>query len=115
MIENVMGGMDDSAAAGALVVNGKNPMLGADFAFDRQRTEQGKALLAMQDTSPGDPGLRLLVPEGRPAQSHALAGDRERPAAFVDIGQFVLVDRVLAHAEAERIERAVANIVAVDD
>jgi hypothetical protein len=34
---------------------------------------------------------------------------------LIDEGQFVLVERVLAHSEAQRIQRGVARVVALDD
>ena len=102
------------AAACALVVHGRircsartSPSTAADGTV--------KSSARRGESPPGDSGLRLLMPERRPAESDAQAGDSERPAAFVDIGQFVLVERVLAHAEAERIERAVPNIVTLHD
>ena len=80
----------------------------------RGRTKR-EALLAVQNAPPDDPGLRHPVPERWPAEGHALAWHSKRPSTLVDVGEFVLVERILAHAETERVERAVAEVVTLED
>ncbi len=44
-----------------------------------------------------------------------MAWNRARSTALIDEGQFVLVDRILTHPEAQGVKRRVAFVVTLDD
>src|SRR5271165_2368635 len=114
-IRKFLRGVDERAPRGPLVLDGHNCVMAAHYRLDRQRAVQRKVLLAVQDPPPGDLRSLLFVPEWRPAEHHALAWNRAQSMTLIDEGQFVLVKRVLAHSEAQRVERGVARVVALDD
>ena len=68
------------------------------------------ALLAMKHLLPGDAGLGFGNPEWRPPKRHVHAGGGALFTAFVDIGEFVLIERIVAHAERECVQRSVPPI-----
>src|SRR6266702_135000 len=104
LVEQLCVKIEQGAALWSLVLDGAYPMVGADGSVDGQSTMQREPLLAMQGLGPGDPRFGLSNPEGWPAARHAHAGYGPLIAALVNIGQFVLVQRIITDAEAERIQ-----------
>ncbi len=85
-------------------------MFGADRPLGGQWTVKFEALLAVQNLSPGDSSFRLGDPERRPAQCHTHGGHGALIAAFIDIGEFILVEWIIADAQPERVKRGIAPI-----
>ena len=93
-----------------LVRNRADPVIGADRTVSGQWAMKFKALLAVQNLGPGDAGLSFGDPEWRPAQRDTHAGDGALIAAFIDVGEFILVERTITDAQPERVERGVTPI-----
>ena len=88
---------------------------GADECADRNWAMQREALPAMQGLGPGNRRFGLGDPQQWPAKRHADAGYGALIAAFVHVGQFVRIERIVAHAKAERVKGAIAPIVGLAD
>jgi len=78
----------------------------ADRAAARlQRAMQHKPLLAGHDLDPIHAGVEITQPETRPSK-HRREGRQHFEILFIDERQFVLVHRVAAEADPERVENS---------
>src|SRR5450631_2421155 len=107
-------GINQRALACALVHHVQNAGAPDHRALRRDRLMQLEALLAMHHLGPGDAELGLAQPIGRIALYQS-EGRQHLEIFFVDEGELVGVERILAETEAERIKHAILRAVAVLD
>src|SRR5262249_47647189 len=88
---------------------------GADGPSNSEGPVQCEALLAMEDSRPGDCHWLLSDPERWPTKYNAHAWNDELIVALIDISQFVLVDRVVSNAEADCVQGTIPPIVRLMD
>src|SRR5262249_11802256 len=94
------------AFAGTLVDHLDNAQPANHRSLGRQRTVQGDALFAVDDFDPVDSGVALARPEPGMAE-HRSHGRQHFQILFVNEGELVLVHRIVAKTEPERIKNAV--------
>src|SRR3979411_775150 len=63
----------------------------------------------------GASGLRIGDPKRRPAQYYTHARHGALIATFIAVGEFILVERIVAHAQPERVKRRVAPVIRLVD
>ncbi len=97
---------DQRAFAGAFVDHLDDAQPSDHGALAGERPVQRDALLAVDDFEPIDAGVALARPEAGMAE-HGAHGRQHFQVLLVDEGQFVLVHRIVAEPDAERVEHAV--------
>src|SRR5262245_4885170 len=80
-----------------------------------QRAMKFEPLLTVEYAGPADLHCRFGDPEGRPTEGDAHTRHGPLIAAFVDVGQFLFVRRVLPHSQAQRIKRGGPPVVGLAD